>query len=395
MFLPYLLLAACPQVNGNDVPPNNGDETFVFFSSPSVGSGLTGGFTPGDLFWKTLPGDRVLAAGSGTMEIDSFYEPLFDTDWATSPSFYDRMIGPALPSPAAAPCQLEPAFFQLGVTSETLFIIGSSGFGNPCTVVPSLCSPSGGTCPPSGFINGYIVQLYFSSTPGTGIVLPADGTSASAVTYFLPGGMVATGGTCGLGDYDLQAEYSTDETQFDDCFGVSSFSGFQLGTGGPVPDLVTDTPTPNAGFREPVLNVVADSGGGLGIETADNGGGALNALKLDTSGGLATIGFEIRDLAGGATPNVAFGAASTTMIGPPGIPVFGTGSLLIRPTLSAACFAGAVSPTVFVFTSEGAFISCQLPVSVSGPRDIYWQGLVLDLTTGLGRTTNRVRTSLF
>ena len=97
-------------------------------------------------------------------------------------------------------------------------------FGRVATFVGgTLCSP-GGLCPPPGFLNGYLVDLSFGTAVGSGIVVRADGGPSSdlATTYFVTGGMVATGGTCGFGDYDLQDVHSTDETIADDAGGITN-----------------------------------------------------------------------------------------------------------------------------------------------------------------------------
>ncbi|MEM7311448.1 MAG: hypothetical protein AAF682_32590 [Planctomycetota bacterium] len=399
--LALALSAATPlaaQMGSNDTPLHNGGDTWVFLSSPSVGSDPRLQ-TYGDLFWRAFPGDRLTAhenAAGATMEIDGFYERLYDTDWSTTPSFYTRMVGPATASPSAT-CALEPAFFQKGLTSEVRIVFGASGFPNPCTVAPSLCSPPGGICPPPGFINGYLVDLALGSTPGTGIVLPADGTRGSdfAITYLLEAGMSASGGTCGLGDYDQQAFYSTDETQFDDCGGLNAFSGRKVGAAPRTQDAITDTPALNLTWRDPMLNAIADSGGGLGVEVSDNGGGALNGLKLDTSTGLATIGFEVRDLLSPGDVAVVWGSKYAG--GPPGQSAFGGASLLVRPTREIpGCFTGPMLPVAFVFTSERAFATCQIPVQpLPAATDFYWQGLVYDPATDTAANTNRLRTTLY
>jgi hypothetical protein len=391
--LASLALAATshPQTS-NDVPLSNGGDVLFTFPTPTVGSS---GASWGELYWRTLPGDRILAhqhgiSGAQTMEVSGFHEQLFDTDWATSPPFYDRLIGPAVPS--AVPCGLDPAFLQTGLlTTETLVSLGPSGFGSPCTLVPSLCSPTGSTC--TGL--GWTVDILIGSGPGDGVVVPADGTSGSdlAITYVVPGGMTIAGGACGQGDYANQQLYSNDETQVDDCGGVSAFSGFHLpGAGAGQPDAVTDSPVAMVGFREPVLNVVADSGGG--VEVGANGGGALNGLKLDTSAGSASIGLEVRDLAG--VGELAAVGAAFAPLGPPG-PTFLRAHLLILPTIGTpSCFSGSVIPMTFGFTPEGAFVTCQAPLPpVPGQVDVYWQGLILDPVALTARNTNRVRTTLY
>ncbi len=385
---------ALAQVNSNNSTLNNGGDVVFLYSSPS--SGFTSGANPpdvaGDWYYKVWEGEgtlnHVTALGS-VMEVDGFYESLFDTFWGTigSPAssaadFYERTLGPAVAS-TLNPGILEPGFVTAGFTTETLVIVGNSGFGNPCTVAPSLCSPVGSTCPPTGFVNGYLVELNFSSTPGTGIVLPADGTSASdtALTYFVNGGMTATGGVCGLGDYGLQDVHSTDETQRDDAGGVNIVGGFQLGGGGPLAEAVTSMAEANLTFRDRVTSAVADSGTGIGVEVGDNGGGATNGRRLDVSSGLATLGVELRDLAGSGGGNLAVAGASLTPIPNPGVPIFGgLGNLMVVPdgvfSATSAIWSGSISPTVFTFTSEGAFIGPQIPVpaSVFG-IEIYIQGI--------------------
>ncbi len=396
------------QVHSNDLPLNNVGDVFYIYSSPSVGSSV--GTVPpdlaGDLYWRALPGDRVMShetAFGAVMEVDGYYETLWDTYWGTtaSPSpadFYDRSHGLALAS-TVNPGVLEPAFFQQGWTTEVLVSIGNSGFGNPCTVAPSLCTPPGGPCPPIGFVNGYLVDLQFSSTPGTGVVLPADGTSASdtALTYFLAGGMTATGGVCGMGDYVLQDVHSTDETQADATgSGVNPFGGFQLAGSGPLAEAVTSMAEGHETYRDPLLNVVADSG--LGVEVGDNGGGALNGLNLSVGGGTATLGVELRSLGSAVTPNVAVVAASLSPLSP-SASVFGA-ALKIKPDAlfltTSSVWQGSVSATTFVFTSEAVFSGAQLPVPpVAAGATLYLQGFALDLTTFTGSNTNRVATRLF
>jgi hypothetical protein len=384
-------LAACATVTSaqvtNDVPLSNGGDALFFYSDPSAA---------GDLFWRALPGDRLLAhqhgpTGDATMEYTGCYEEIYDTDWSTSPSFFDRHVGPALPVPGA-PCALEPAFLQTGVLGGTTISIGPSGFGSPCTIAPSICSPGG--CGLAGGPVGWIVDVEFASSPGTGVVVPADGTAASdlAVTYFVPPGMPATGGPCGLGDYVFQTTHSTDETQANDCGGLSAFSGSRLGSAPAVQDAFSVTPAFTLAFREPVLNVVAD--GGSGVEHGPNGGGALNGLKLDTQSGAATIGVELRDLEG--IGDLAFVWSAAAAGGPPGTPV-GDAWLLQRFSRNMpACFLGTVAATTFVFTAEGAFETCQIPqLPVAAPVDVYWQGLMHDTVTGGFRNTNRVRTTLY
>jgi hypothetical protein len=392
--LTALAAAASAQEVQNDTPlSNGGDILFIPFTTSA----------PGDLYWRALPGDRVLAhqhgpAGSATMELSGFYEDLWDSDWSTTPHFFDRHVGHALPV-IGAPCALEPDFLQTGVMTGTTITLGPSGFGPPCTVAPSVCSPAttGSYCAAPGFLLGWIMDVSLGSSPGSGVVVPADGTPASdvAVTYFITPGMPVTGGTCSSGDFVLQTSYSTDETQADDCGGLSAFSGSGQSGGAALQDPVTDTPDFTLAWREPMLNVVADSGTGLGIEHGENGGGALNGLKLDTQSGLATIGVEVRDLEG--VGDLVFAWSTIYAGGPPGFPQGGAWLLQRFNRSMPACFFGTVAATTFVFTPEGAFATCQMPLQAvaAGPVDFYWQALMSDPLTGALRNTNRVRTTLY
>ncbi len=404
------------QVNSNDLTLNNGGDVIFMYSSPS--SGFTAAADPpdaaGDWYYKVYSGaggmNHVTGLGS-VMEVDGFYESLFDTFWGTvgSPAssaadFYARTLGPAVAS-TVNPGILEPAFVSSGFTGETLVLVGNSGFGNPCTVNPSLCSPPGSTCPPTGLVNGYLVELNFSSTPGTGVVLPADGTSSSdtAVTYFVTGGMTAVGGPCGLGDYGLQDVHSDDETQADVAAGLNPDGGFQLGGGPPLPEAVVSMAEFNLTFRVKILQVQASTAAGP-VEVSDNGGGATNSLRLDTSSGLSSIGVEVRDLASSAVPNITVAGSSPLSIPNPGVPVFGgEANLLVVPAgtfaATSGAWVGSTAPTVFNFASEGAFTSPQLPaVPCLSGAVLHTQGVVVDLTFPVGSTfshTNAMITALF
>lgn len=395
--------------NSNDSPLNNNGDVVFFYSSPSSGfSSLA--FPPditGDLYWRAHSGAEMMndvdpLLGSA-MEIDGYYESLFDTNWNTSPSFYSRSHGPALPDSGGLG-GLEPAFFQLGLTSETVVLIGPSGFGNPCTIVPSLCSPSGGSCPPPGFVNGYLVDIGLGSSPGSGVVLPADGTSASdmATTYFVTGGMTATGGLCGSGDYDMQDVHSQDETQADTTGnGVNPDGGLQLAGGGPALEAVSSMAEGHETWRGNIINVQANTGTGLGVEVGDNGGGAMNGRRLSVGSGLATIGVELRDLNTAATlpgANLGIVGASLSSIPNPGFPALG-GNLLIFPdglfnTTSGVWQAGIASAT-FVFTGEGAATMAQLSIPTTAVgATLHIQGAALSFATLSIDSTNAVTTSL-
>lgn len=392
-----IALAPNPAPQANDGPRNNGEDVVFFYSDPSAGAPL-GTLPPdlqSDLFWKVHTGEEHLAyadpGGSAHMEIAGYYEELFDTDWTTPPWFYVRTHGPALPG------SLEPAFFQLGLTSEVVVDLGPSGFGLPCTIAPSLCSG----CPISGFFNGWIVDIQFA--PGSGVLVSSLGTSASdlATAWFLPGGMTGSGGMCGSGDYTMQDHHSTNETAVEPSWGgLNPWGGFQIAGGGPAHEGIASTAGSVIQWRNPVLNPVADSATGLGLEESDNGGGAENGYRLGVSGGGARLAAELRDeLGAGVAGNLAFVGASLAPLAVPGAAFLG-GQVLVRPdplfALTVKAWQGSVTPAVYVFTEEGAFrtVPFDVPPALAGTA-LYLQGLTLDPATLLARTTNRVRVRLF
>jgi hypothetical protein len=395
--------------NSNNSTLNNGGDVVYFYSSPSSGfSSLA--FPPditGDLYWRSHSGANMMNDVDGligaAMEIDGYYESLFDTNWSTSPSFYARSHGPALPDLGGLG-NLEPAFFQLGLTTETVVLIGPSGFGNPCTIVGTLCSPSGGSCAAPGFVNGYLVDIAFGSTPGSGIVLSADGTSASdmATTYYVTGGMTSVGGSCGSGDYDMQDVHSTDESMADVTGnGINPNSGFQLAASGSILDAANSMAEGHETWRGNIINVVADSGGGLGVEVGDNGGGAMNGRYLSVSSGIATIGVELRDLNTAATlsgMNLGIVGASLSSLANPGFPALG-GNLLVFPdglfNNTSSFWQGPVGASTFVFTSEGSYAGAQLTIPTTAVGvTLNIQGAALSFLTITVDSTNAVQTNL-
>ena len=404
LLCPGAILAPSASAQFNDAPRNNEGDVVFAYSDPSAGAPL--GMPPdlqGDLYWTVHPGVDQLAyahpGGAATMEIAGYYESLYDTDWSTTPWFYTRTHGPALPGALGLS---EPSFFQFGLTTETTVVLGPSGFGGPCTIAPSMCSP--GVCP--SFIVGWIVDIQFGVPPalGSGPSVSALGTSASdlATTWFLHGGMVWGAGFCTTpSDYTLQDAHSTDETPADPSgLGRNPWGGFQIAGGGPSNEGINSTVEGNVTWREPVLNPIADSGFGLGLEDSDNGGGAQNGFMLGVSSGSARLAVELRDEVGAGVPgNLAFAAASLVPVPLPGATVFGA-QVLIAPdplfALTVKAWQGSVSPITFVFTPEGAFesVAFSVPPSIAG-ASLYLQGLTLDPATFGARTTNRVRVRLF
>ena len=83
--------------NSNDSTFNNGGDVIFFYSDPSSGS--TSGAVPaninGDLYFRIHRGNNFMndvdaSLGGSLMEVDGYYESLFDSDWSTTPHFYVR-----------------------------------------------------------------------------------------------------------------------------------------------------------------------------------------------------------------------------------------------------------------------------------------------------------------
>ena len=393
--------------NSNDSTFNNGGDVAFIYSDPS--SGATSGAAPaditGDLYWRSHTGGNFLndvdAALSGSlMEIDGYYESMYDTDWYTTPHFYVRAhvfehFG-TVPDLAA---------YGAGTSGVTV-ILGATGFGAPCTVAPSICSPStaGSVCAVSGFIVGWIADITLGATVGSGIVVTAAGIPGGtpggddvASIWFVTGGMTATGGTCGDGDYVVQDVHSTDETQADVAGGVNLSGGFQIAGGGLAHEGVNSMAEGHETWRNNIVNVRANTLGG-GVEVGDNGGGAMNGRNLSVGAGGSTLGVELRDLFGSGGPNIGIVGASLTPLPNPGVPALG-GNLLVLPdglfNSTSAIWQGPVAPITYVFTAEGAFTGAQLPVpTTAAGATLHIQGATFSLATFTVNSTNQVTTFL-
>lgn len=414
--------------NNNDIPTNNGGDVLFVLSDPS--SGFSSGSNPpavftGDYFWKVYPSE-ALHCKEGSIDVTVMWETMIDTDWSTTPDFWDRVIGNAYEcggtdlntdgAPDCTPvCARVPDWIATGAfdSGDVLYILGDGGIPNPCTISPAACT-SGGICPLSGLI-GYQVQWFGFEDP-----IPCDGSAGSyapvavggvpvtpghdgdsCITYFAPGGMTfsnpATPGSCGFGDYIFQMDYSTNETQGDCCGeGFSPYGGFAISgfSGGIFLDPLNFASDSTLGFNQDVINVIGDTGTGLGREqNIDKAGGATNGLCLDTNSGAGSVKIELRDLNTGVTNpagNLAFVAfGATGPIPSPGINIFG-GCLMVIPDgiLSASTQSGPVAVDAsigFGSFGEARFVGANLALPAFGLAPgtfftLFGQGFVLDLS---------------
>lgn len=398
-----LVAGTAASQNNNDAPFNNGGDFYTTFSAPSVGSptGTSPVDITGDLYWKSHAGSEFYndvdpSSGLATMTITGYFENVLDEDWSSIPSFLDRTHGPAIQS-LVNPGSLEPAFFQLGLTTEITVSMGSPGFDHPCTAYPSLCSPTTSSCHPSGSAWSWVTDV----TLTTAIPLAADGTTASdqATTYYIQGGWDSTGGPCGIGTNETNCLISTDETMGDlTGLGISPNDGFQIAGTGPTAWGVATTTEAHIHYDGNILNPVADTLGG-GAEVGDLAGGAMNGRFLSIGGGTATLGAEIRDFAGSGIANLGIAGASLTALPNPGLPALG-GNLMVLPdglfTSTSAVWNGVVGPASPWFTSEGLMPATQAPVPATTPTPttLFIQGATFDLSTFTVNSTNVSSTTL-
>ena len=287
--------------------------------------------------------------------------------------------------------------------------LGPSGLPDPCSL--------GNWCDPDGCVAGVPVGYGIDIQLGAPIVIPADGTAASdlAISWFYPGGMTIGSGSsaCGPGsDFTLQNAHGTGETQADDLGGISAFGGWRVAGSGPTADPVTDAAIFETAFRERVLNVIADSGTGVGLELGIMYGGATNGLKLSAGSGQARLSYEIRAFQDAGVPNLAFAATGLSALPLPGVSVGGAALLVVPDAVlqtTVQLTLGAANPVIeapgggwgypdgmgqFHSTLYGwTPVILDVPPSAVG-LDLYSQGGVLHLTDGSAYHTNRVRTSL-
>lgn len=372
----------------NRRPLHNGGDVVFIYGDPSVGASAGSGFidTSGDLYWMVWPRQAMIAS-SGSTEMSGAFFGLFDTDWTDGAPFFDMLFGPGTANPNDA-LNIAPDFSATGLGASTLLLGGASGLPNPCTASPGFCQSLGGTstCPPSGFVVGYFIELQFlSPCTGTGIIFTANNTVDTVVTAFLPGGMTfASGapGQCGIGNYTLQTEASTDETQATQAatgLGGSRYGGFQIGAApGFNPDSLGDRGVYEVEFCDMMVNTEWNG---------DRGTVGLHVDATITSQGLKQA---VHDTAGLGAINLAF--VSNCVLPPfpaPGIPLFGAGVMLNLgdPTVSATLRKGPVvtvpdfTGATYPFTQDVFKPAAAIPLTTGALLTLSSQGITLNLGT--------------
>jgi hypothetical protein len=354
-------VAQANPIQENDIRFHNGVDVVFIYSDPSVGSTAGTGAVDlsGDLLWKAYPRTILkspVPAASPQMQLVAFEFNIYDTDWATTATIYDALISTGTVG-AAAPLTgvITPNFTD---PAAVLILGGPSGFPDPCTISPALCTTGG--CPPAGFVNGYIVDAALTGVScdgASGILLAKD--NHYCVTLFVPGGMTFMSGppgSCGIGDYSLMDAHSTDETQFADpaigAGGSNPYGGFQIGGPAAVlgPEPSTEISNYTFQFCEPTMNVY------IGTDPTEVSASLPGGVKYlpgtagaqaDVSGsGGTTLRYLVYDEDGLPTGTTFCFASSCLLplLPNPGIAIFG-GQVLLNlsdPTVFAALAQGVV-----------------------------------------------------
>ncbi|MEM7305861.1 MAG: hypothetical protein AAF682_04290 [Planctomycetota bacterium] len=376
----------------NELILNNGPEITYFINEPSDGSPV-GTFPPdwdGELFWKTFPG-QTLRAADGDLSLRGVRVILQDSNWATSPSYYDFFLSAGLPSSAliggVEPNPADP---------NGIFVsIGDSGLPDPCALPgnPFGCvdgCPSVAGC--SDETLAYEVEITF----GTPITLdassfPPDGSTDLTVTYFVPGGMLFGSGPftgCSFGDYVFQYTVS-DNALFCPPTGEKAaevpgtdtgpFGGFNFGGGyTPFPDLLVTTTWAPLIFDDPILNARPDPSALLPPETGTAG------VLLSVGDGDASLGVEIhaQDHVGQL---VACAGSVQPLLARPGVSFLGANLLLFPDSFALAIadvWSGGVPPS-------GIYQSPQIAIPASAAGfDLHLQGVLIDPSALVAEETN-------
>jgi hypothetical protein len=352
--------AAAAQTNPlqeNDIPLFNGTDVVFLYSDPSVGASAGTGVVDlsGDLLWKSYPATALkspVPIATPQMQLVGFDWAIYDTDWATTAIIYDVLISTGAPGTGTLAGVITPNFADPGAV---LILGGPSGFPDPCTISPALCTAGG--CPPAGYVNGFLVDatlLGVTCGDGSALLLAKDNNYCA--TLFVPGGMTFMSGppgSCGIGDYSIMDAHSTDETQGDALGnGNNQFGGFQIG--GPTaalgPEPIAEIARYNFQFCEPTMNIYIGTDptevstslpGGVKYLTGDAG-----AVADVTGSGGTTLRYIVYDEDGlPAGTTLCFASSCVAPLLPnPGINIMGAQVLLnlTDPTVFAALANGLV-----------------------------------------------------
>lgn len=398
--------------NGNDNLLHNGGGVLYYFGSPSIGfsTGVNPPDFSGDWYWKVYPATSITTS-SGVSEVTGWQVTLLDTDWTTSPAFYDTIFAKGKPS-TANPGNIEPDFTD---PNAVFLSIGVSGFVNPCIADPSLCG--GGLCPPAGQLLGYDVAVGLGTCTGDGILFVSDDNTHFTESSFFPGDMFYGGpaGACGTGDFVWMNDNSTDEKQASPTGVAYSFYGGRNFTGvGLTPNPLARNATQHIELCSPTLNIRLGAPVALPIPYGTTGQGetglaGVNADLTGTGGAGLQFGYRLYDDVG-LTQIVPFALATSCVLvppAPPGIPVMG-GNVLLNlgdPVTFIAMHQGAillddegaVGPDAF---DNGVYESANpatIPVSAVG-KTVWSQAFSLRFDAFLNLTleeSNRTKTTFY
>ncbi len=395
-----LAVTAAGQTADNDLFTSNGAEA-ILAPEPSVGT-ATGVLPPdwagGNYFFNLLHADRLHHA-TGSMTLTSLEFRLSDSNWTTSPVFYDMALTETDVS-GNLPDSADPGVVYIS--------LGASGLTNPCLLPGDPFGCAGADCVAQGAGIPVDIQVQF---PGGGLSVTADGATNSALSLFQPGGMVtgpAEPPGCVLGDYMLMPHLSASLPPSTAGEHVSStipdrYSGVQfggIGIGNLGGDQAFDV---TFGFDEPTLNLrVVPFDEVAGAPAAPESGLASHHLRVDS--GLTSLGVEMHSLDG--IGNTAIIAASLSTLSLPGAPVGPVGTkLMLTPdalfnlVLGAGAYLGPIvlAPNGGAPLDDGVFQSglLSVPASVPDGIELFFQGFELDGSNDPVASTNVAKITLW
>lgn len=401
-----LTAPAAAQTADNDLYTSNGGEAWLIVD-PTTGN-PTGVLPPdwagGNYYFNILHADRLLHA-SGTMTLTAVTFDVFDSDWDTSPDFFDMALT-GTDVTGRFPDGTDP-----GVVYVSL---GSSGLTNPCLLPGDPFDCADEPCVSEGSGDGTLVNVQVQF-PAGGLTVTADGATNSALTMFQPGGMVIGSGTeptCFLGDMVIMPSMSTDLPHLPDQGEVTgltiadSYSGFQLDTGGgPLLGNVGGSSAFDMtfGFDEPTMNLrVVPYNPAIG--STQPPGSGLASHHLNVGSGLTSLGVEMHSLDGVGNTAVVAASLSTlplpgAFVGPYGVKLMLTPDALFNLVLGAGAYVGPIvlDDNGGAPLDDGVFQSSLLSVPAVVPDgiELYFQGFELDGANDPVASTNVARITLW
>jgi hypothetical protein len=397
-------LAQVPVSNANSFELENGVENFIIYvatTTPTIGNVAGTGvvnLTPLDhMFWQIMP-KEYLHSSNGTnpgttelvsLEVDLIHSFFGSGGGGTPSTFWDITINPVTyVNPISLLGPDGRRYPDLSVAPLITLLGGPSGLPAPV-----------GCAAPQYWYYSVGIELG-TATPGSGIIIPADGNTDLSLTFWSPGGMTATppdpSGCEVGGNLSMMTLQSTNEHVPN---GVTTGAATPLPAGNnrnpfaglralvnlpPAGTNFNSRPNINSwevfpGFRDPTLQFMYfySSGGpsvGGAMAAPERGSGAL-FMDASTASTM-TPGF--RTCASGHLGELVIHVLTADVVnfpafGAPGIPVTPTSNLMLNPAdpsffmLTPLMDGLMVSNTVDYFFAEKHTFDTPMSIGLTGP----------------------------